>query len=382
MRDKAKGENTYQMNLIGVNFKRNISLSARYAEYLSSSPLTCPKTLASISPSSVMMATSDKGTMDPLTGLTRLSARRGFTRCAGRLFAMRNVSDSVEAFYSKLRGVLPGGIIIRIHAHPFSFSGEILDFIDEQEVFKLKKIICSPTEFSHLLVAVRLDEARVGWGLFTKNEYKNVISRPGDGDPSPTFDLNFNRAELKIAEALQLLSIEESKFLFTNELLAVDVGAAPGGWTRYLATHRQEDVKVIAIDPAELDKEVEDLNNVAHLRLKAQMVEETGMLKQEGARLLGDAWRDKFRLLVCDANMDIRDTLRELVMPLSKNLVSGGVLIVTIKLGRRVGKEGIAVKEESAKNILIEGGMQQDSIRIHWLFGNSNNERTIVAVKS
>ena len=30
-----------------------------------------------------------------------------------------------------------------------------------------------------------------------------------------------------------------------------------------------------------------------------------------------------FRLLVCDANMDVRDCLRELVLPLTRELVPG-----------------------------------------------------------
>ena len=60
--------------------------------------------------------------------------------------------------------------------------------------------------------------------------------------------------------------------------------------------------------------------------------------------MVGERWRDKFKLLVCDANMDIRDTPRELVLPLAEFLAPGGVVIVTIKLGRRVGVEGIARK--------------------------------------
>ena len=37
----------------------------------------------------------------------------------------------------------------------------------------------------------------------------------------------------------QLLSETEKKFLFDKELLVVDVGAAPGGWSAYLAALSQ-----------------------------------------------------------------------------------------------------------------------------------------------
>lgn len=222
----------------------------------------------------------------------------------------------------------------------------------------------------------------VGWGLYSIEQYKKTISRPGDGDRLPKFELNFNRAELKMAEAIQLLSENEMGNIFSDHLLAVDVGAAPGGWTGFLANYPKK-ISVIAIDPAELDPAVEGLDNVLHLKHKAEVVsDENGkLLARSGKELVGDKWRDKFRLLVCDANMDIRDTVRELVLPLAEYLAPGGVLVVTLKLGRRVGAEGLAVKVESSRKLLVDGGFKEESIRMNWLFGNSSNERTIFAVK-
>ena len=112
-----------------------------------------------------------------------------------------------------------------------SFSQDILDFIDAGEVFKQKNVSSSPTGFTHLLYAVQLDNEGIGWGLYTMEQYRDTISRPSDGDRTPNFELNFNRAELKIAEAVQLLPVNESEAVFGDDLLAVDVGAAPGGWT-------------------------------------------------------------------------------------------------------------------------------------------------------
>ena len=37
------------------------------------------------------------------------------------------------------------------------------------------------------------------------------------------------------------------------------------------------------------------------------------MLQRKGVEMVGERWRDMFKLLVFDANMDIRDTLREMV---------------------------------------------------------------------
>jgi len=301
---------------------------------------------------------------------------------------MEKLTEGLGAFFEALENHLPAGSVIRTHAHPKEFSQNILDYIDAGEVFKENNVSSCPTAFTHLLAAVLLDNERVGWGLFTMEQYRDTISRPGDGDRSPNFELNFNRAELKIAEAVQLLSVKESESVFGDDLLAVDVGAAPGGWTGYLAQHSQrevgsDDVAVIAIDPAKLSTEVASMENVVHLQHKAEYVSKDGgaVLERTAVKMVGEKWKDKFRLLVCDANMDIRDTLRELVLPLAEFLAPGGVVIVTIKLGRRVGVKGIATKVDSAHKMLEEAGFRTDSIREHWLFGNSKNERTLYAVK-
>ena len=62
-------------------------------------------------------------------------------------------------------------------------------------------------------------------------QYRDTISRPSDGDRTTNIELNFNRVELKIAEAVQLLPVNESEAVLGDDLLAVAVGAAPGGWT-------------------------------------------------------------------------------------------------------------------------------------------------------
>ena len=151
---------TTNINLVGVNFKPNPSLSSRYTSYMTSSPFTCPNTLLYSTTNCVVVATN----MDPLAALTGLAVRNGFTRCSGRLFAMEKISDGVKTFYSELRSHLPENSIIRTHAHPQQFSRDILDYIDGQEEFKKRNICSSPTNFSHLLVAVMLDKERVGWG--------------------------------------------------------------------------------------------------------------------------------------------------------------------------------------------------------------------------
>ena len=312
-----------------------------------------------------------------------LLSRHGFTRCAGRLFAVERLVRGREEFYQELRRSLPSNVVIRTHAHPQSLSADILDFIDSEADLKGRSVSCSPTSFSHVLVAVALTSGWLGWALYTAAQYRSSLARPGDGERLPVFSLNFNRAELKIAEALQLLSLEDSLHLFqSGPLLVVDVGAAPGGWTGYLARHSPH-VSVLAVDPALLESSVSSLPNVSHLACKAEKLSSDNgrLLDQEATALVGSDWSSRLRCIVCDANLDIRDTLRELVLPLATFLPARGILIVTLKLGRRVGVEGIERKVNSALDLLTAAGFPADQTKVEWLFGNSKNERTIFAIK-
>ena len=102
---------------------------------------------------------------------------------------------------------------------------------------KERRVSLEPREPSHLLVAVHMDKG-VAWGVFTAKEYRDIIARPGDGMRSPGLDTGLNKAEGKMKEALQLFSKEEEDYMFGEDgLLALDVGAVPGGgpaiWPSY-----------------------------------------------------------------------------------------------------------------------------------------------------
>ena len=84
---------------------------------------------------------------------------------------------------------------------------------------------------------------------------------------------------------------------------------------------------------------------------------------------------------MCDANLDVRDSVRELVTPLALCLAARGVAIITLKLGRRVGKAGVVRKTDAVADLLKSAGFDSESFRVVWLFSNSKNERTFIARK-
>ena len=121
-----------------------------------------------------------------------------------------------------------------------------------------------------------------------------------------------SRAEHKLREIIDKHGLE-----LPPEGRALDLGAAPGGWTRVLAEAMAE---VVAVDPAELDERVSELPNVRHLRLRAEELapEEVG----------------RFDVVCNDMNRDPHESA-ELMCALAPLLKPGGFAVMTIKFVTR-----------------------------------------------
>jgi 23S rRNA (cytidine2498-2'-O)-methyltransferase len=118
-----------------------------------------------------------------------------------------------------------------------------------------------------------------------------------------------SRAEFKLLEALEVFRID-----LPPRGVALDLGAAPGGWTRVL---RQREQFVTAVDPAELDPRLAEDKAVRHKRMSAE-------------EYLADE-PDEFDLIVNDMRMDARDSAR-LMVAYSKLLYRHGLALMTFKL--------------------------------------------------
>jgi len=118
-----------------------------------------------------------------------------------------------------------------------------------------------------------------------------------------------NRAERKLREALETFGM-----IVGPGTRALDLGAAPGGWTKVLA---QEGCEVLAIDSAELDLEVAQMPGVTHFRGRA-----------EEAPSLPDIGR--LHLITNDMNLDPAESA-QLVVPLVPLLKPTGAVIMTVK---------------------------------------------------
>jgi 23S rRNA (cytidine2498-2'-O)-methyltransferase len=127
-----------------------------------------------------------------------------------------------------------------------------------------------------------------------------------------------SRAEHKLAEALEAFDVP-----LPAAGQAMDLGAAPGGWTYLLA---ERGLTVYAVDPGRLHPQVAAHPRVVHLPARAETLD------------LGGTRVD---LLVNDTNLDPVDSAR-LMCAVARQLRPGGYAIMTIKLPSTRPGPGIA----------------------------------------
>jgi 23S rRNA (cytidine2498-2'-O)-methyltransferase len=137
-----------------------------------------------------------------------------------------------------------------------------------------------------------------------------------------------SRAEFKLLEALETFKIE-----LPPRGRALDLGAAPGGWTRVL---RQKEQYVTAVDPAWLHPSLQTDKGVRHLRLTAE-----DYLAQ---------YPDTYDVIVNDMRLDARDSARMMV-EYGRYLYPHGLALITLKLPERKYRSAL----DHGLNILRQG---------------------------
>lgn len=209
-----------------------------------------------------------------------------------------------------------------------------------------------PSSHTHTLFVVTISPSCYAFGLRPEQEtfktpYEAPARVPGQ----------LSKAAGKLAEALVASGFRP------RTGIALDVGAAPGGWTAQLAKRMN---LVIAIDPAELHPDVQLLSNVIHIRKKTQ----DSMAEISAA--LDTSYAD---LLVCDANKHPLDVMK-MLHPLFPMLRPGALFVLTLKF-RGKGREKLGT-ENAMRSILGPGF---GSVKLLHLFANTQWERMLVAVR-
>lgn len=159
------------------------------------------------------------------------------------------------------------------------------------------------------------------------------------------------RAEFKIEEACKVFDIQ-----IPEEARALDLGAAPGGWTHYLS---QQGAFVDAVDPADLDEKVLKLKSVKHYKMTAQ-------------EFAAKRSFSEYDIMVNDMKMDTNQSVN-ITCEMSGLLKKGGVCLMTLKLP----KGGIMKRINIARKVL---GREFETVKIKQLYYN-RSEVTVYAIK-
>jgi 23S rRNA (cytidine2498-2'-O)-methyltransferase len=140
----------------------------------------------------------------------------------------------------------------------------------------------------------------------------NLSNWPGGTRHFAQVPEQISRAELKLLEALEVFGIT-----LTEGEQVLDLGAAPGGWTRLLLDAH---ISVVAVDPANLDPRLSRRPGLEHYRGYAE-----NYLQEAIKR------RVRFDMIVNDMRMDAREAARALDTA-ATCLRADGVVISVLKL--------------------------------------------------
>lgn len=138
---------------------------------------------------------------------------------------------------------------------------------------------------------------------------QNRSDWPGGEHRFKRDDEQISRAEFKLLEAIDVFGLE-----FPAGGKALDMGAAPGGWTRVL---RQLGIRVVAVDPADMDIRFRGDPNVTRVATTIEA--------------FLPAVKTRFDLIVNDMRMDADESV-ERMLKASKCLLPGCLGVMTFKL--------------------------------------------------
>jgi 23S rRNA U2552 (ribose-2'-O)-methylase RlmE/FtsJ len=226
-------------------------------------------------------------------------------------------------------------------------------------VFTAAAIAPKVATFVHSVAAAGVaDDERDGhWHLSCREETRRTV----------ICKAFFKMSELLAEEPQWRTALARPCATAAEQQTCVDIGAAPGGWTELLS--RSGNVRVVAVDPADLVAEVAERANVHHLRVllrdAASFDTLRAALPARGASFL-----------VCDMNVR-PSTTAEIIVRMAGLLAPNARVAVTLKITVR-SKAARAEQEADAVAILAKSGVFED-IRVRWLFANTQHESTLTA---
>ncbi len=285
------------------------------------------KEIASIIPGSKVHSTFFKGNLlvesswNEIETVTKL--RETETLYLGRVFpvsmkiAITPEKDSIPRLYDLLKGKLKpeDSFAVRCQrrgTHNFS-SGDVERMLGA----KLEEATGATVDLEHpkIVVVVQIFQNIAYLGL---TDAENLVVKPiRVSKKYARGERPFTRAEHKIKEALETFDMK-----IGPDFEVLDLGAAPGGWTKVLGSSAK---RVVAVDPAALSPDIEMLPNVVHLRCRAEEIPpDLGI----------------FDLVTNDMNLAPAESAR-IMVNVAAHLKKAGFALMTVKFVTRNRKKHV-----------------------------------------
>jgi 23S rRNA (cytidine2498-2'-O)-methyltransferase len=161
-----------------------------------------------------------------------------------------------------------------------------------------------------IIVSLLCTAERAYLGISTA--YENLSDWPGGRHRFAETAEQISRAEFKLLEALEVFGVS-----LPAGGRALDLGSAPGGWTRLLL---EAEMQVVAVDPAQLDPRLKGQRHLEYYQGYAETYLEDALRKHK-----------TFDVIANDMRMDARDAARLLVKA-GNCLRPDGFILSTLKL--------------------------------------------------
>jgi 23S rRNA (cytidine2498-2'-O)-methyltransferase len=243
-------------------------------------------------------------------------------------------------------------------------TGEVLPYLEATVPFSVQSRIfphaaIKPFEVNQQIANVGVEQFGLTLDVREPQQVVSVTVRSDEGEP-PIFYMGasvarhnlsdwaggmrrfareegqISRSEFKLLEAIELFGLQ-----LPARGSALDLGAAPGGWTRVLRNFEQY---VTAVDPGDLDPRLAKDRGVRHKRMTAEVYL--------------DSEPDSFDIIVNDMRMDGRDSAR-LMTSFARLLYPHGWALMTLKLPEQRRETILEHSFAILRNVYTIGGARQ-----------------------
>ena len=280
--------------------------------------------------------------------------------------AFENVLKSYSIAHGGERTNADGNhMTFRIQAFPPCLQRPLTEALQDYFDSCQLELSLSPTNFTHVLSFVQLsDDGACLMGLSCATSFFGHLN---DRRTTATTNDAISRAYYKLQETFERYDYTKPLLRSLRDKIAMDCGASPGGWTRFLMENGCR--QVYSIDPSEMSPSVLAMEGVVYLKMKLSDALHHLELENRGTK-------EKIDIFVSDMCLHDMEKQLDMLLQAKPLLRPNALFVLTLKCVTGYTKKSYEYQADNVVERLndeIAFGVKM----IH-LFANRSAERTIV----